>query len=424
MDFSTKVFNDIINNIKALKAKIEEEINKINILYEETNNNLTKAFQEKHEKLLKEENELREKLQNEVTKTKERLEYYYTESNNEIILNERINLGLKKLEKEEKNNLRTLSYISQINKNNKKMTKLSNEIIKGQKFYFNEKENNIIYEEYIFNGLQTPIDIQFKLIGSNNMSISWNINKELLKEQINYKVEMKKADEELFKEIYKGKGNNYKIGNLTSNTNYEFRICCFVNDYNGPLSKIKTIKIKKEFNELNKSNILKSEEEKNKIIEWISAEGKIGNIKLIYRATEDGDTSNQFFEKIQNKGPIISFVETKEKKRFGGFTKVSWKGNNHEGKVSDPNAFLFSLNNKCKYNILKSQLAFSCFSGSTLVYGNDGDGKGIYLNDGFLKQSNREEQSTKAYDVPSDYCLTGQRDFWVNEAEVFQIIYE
>ena len=73
---------------------------------------------------------------------------------------------------------------------------------------------------------------------------------------------------------------------------------------------------------------------------------------------------------------------------------------------------------------MKSQIAFSCFSGNTLVYGNDCDSKGIYLYDGFLKKQNREDQSTKAYDVPSDYCLTGQREFMVNEAEVFQIIYE
>ena len=72
------------------------------------NSNLTKAYQEKHEQLLKEENEIREKLQNEVTKTKERLEFFFSESNNELILNERINSGLKYLEKEEKNNLRKL----------------------------------------------------------------------------------------------------------------------------------------------------------------------------------------------------------------------------------------------------------------------------------------------------------------------------
>ena len=74
-----------------MKEKTEEEINKINILYEKANSDLEKAFQEKHEKLLKEENDIKEKLQNENTKTKEKLEYFFSELNNEIILNERIN---------------------------------------------------------------------------------------------------------------------------------------------------------------------------------------------------------------------------------------------------------------------------------------------------------------------------------------------
>ena len=112
LEISAKTFNDIVNNIKLLKENIEKEINKINILYEEVNSNLTKSYKEKHEKLTKEENELREKLQIEVTKTKEKLEYFFSESNNQLILNERINSGLKNFEKEkEKNNLRILSYI-------------------------------------------------------------------------------------------------------------------------------------------------------------------------------------------------------------------------------------------------------------------------------------------------------------------------
>ena len=112
LETSAKTFNDIVNNIKLLKENIEKEINKINILYEEVNSNLTKSYKEKHEKLTKEENELREKLQIEVTKTKEKLEYFFSESNNQLILNERINSGLKNFEKEkEKNNLRILSYI-------------------------------------------------------------------------------------------------------------------------------------------------------------------------------------------------------------------------------------------------------------------------------------------------------------------------
>ena len=85
---------------------------------------------------------------------------------------------------------------------------------------------------------------------------------------------------------------------------------------------------------------------------------------------------------------------------------------------------MFSLDNKCKYKILKSKLAFAYFDGNPLTYGNDYDSKGIYLNNNFLKFNNREDQSTRVYDVPSDYCLTGEKNFEVEEVEIFQIIFE
>ena len=42
----------------------------------------------------------------------------------------------------------------------------------------------------------------------------------------------------------------------------------------------------------------------------------------------------------------------------------------------------------------------------------------------FFQKKNKEDHSTKVYDVPSDYCLTGKKNFMVKEVEIFQIIYE
>ena len=425
LESSSKEFGNIINNIKKLKEKIEEEINKINNLYEETIAHLTKAFQEKHEQLLKQENDLKEKLQNEVTKTKEKLEYFFSESNNEILLNERINAGLKNLEKEEKNNLRILSYISQMNKNNKEMIKLSNEKIKGKNFYYNEKENNIIYKEYIFNGIPIPQNIQFKDISRNSITISWDFdNKDILEEKILYIVEMKKENkDEKFKEIYRGNETNYKINNLIANTYYEFRICISLNECNGLWTQIQKIQTKaNNYNELDNSLIIKNIEEEKIINDWISTEGIIKDIKLLYRATDDGDSSNKVIEKIKNKGPIITLIKTKKNKRFGGFTMVDWEENG--GKMKDSKAFLFSLDNKAKYKILNSSLAFVYFSSNPLCYGNNSDGKGVYLNDHFLNCENNEDQSSRVYEVPSDNCLSGEKLFRVDEVEIFQIIFE
>ena len=119
LENSTNEFNDYVQKINELKNKIENEITQIDKLYEKVNSETKKFFELKHEKLLKEEKGLQEELQTEVTKVKEQLENYLSKSNKLIKINEKINKGIKSLEKEEKNILKTLSYISKISKNKK-----------------------------------------------------------------------------------------------------------------------------------------------------------------------------------------------------------------------------------------------------------------------------------------------------------------
>ena len=102
IESSTKESSELLEKIKNLKNKIENEIDNINNLYEKTINDLTNSFLLKHEKLIKEENDIKEKLQIEVTKAKEKLENYLSNANNQIKLSGRINQGVKKLEKEKK----------------------------------------------------------------------------------------------------------------------------------------------------------------------------------------------------------------------------------------------------------------------------------------------------------------------------------
>ena len=57
---------------------------------------LTNSFVQKHEKLIKIENNLKEQLQIEITKVKENLDNFWSRTNTQIKMNERINKGLKK----------------------------------------------------------------------------------------------------------------------------------------------------------------------------------------------------------------------------------------------------------------------------------------------------------------------------------------
>ena len=250
-------FNNIIQNIINIKEKIENEISNVNNLYEKVISDLTKSFQKKHEKLIKEEEGIKEKLENEVTKVKKELENLLSKSNNEIKLNERINLGIKKMEKEDKNMFKILSYISKINKNKKEMEKLSLQSMKSMKFYFNENENNIIYEEFYFN---KDINIEFSNISSKSLSISLNLKNKIYDyNQFKYKVEMRKenSDEE-FKNMYEGNKQKFLINNLIPFTSYEFRISSIYKQNNNPYSEI--IKVRTCFDSNILNDITKKEE--------------------------------------------------------------------------------------------------------------------------------------------------------------------
>ena len=152
-----------------LKDKIENEIIELDKLYEKVEKEIIEYFKRKHEELIKKEKDIKDNLQIEVTKTKEKLEEYLSFSNKIIKDIERINKGIKTLEKEEKNMIKILTYISKINKNDKEMKKLYETLMRNIKISFEEKENKVKYEEYYFNGISSPKDIEFNDIDSNSL---------------------------------------------------------------------------------------------------------------------------------------------------------------------------------------------------------------------------------------------------------------
>ena len=172
-------FDKIVEKGKELKNKIEKEINDINKLYDKTIDDITKTYKRRHEELEREELQKKEKLDNEVTKVKEKLENFLSRTNNELKISERVNKGIKNIQKEEKNTIKILSYISKINKNKKGFNSLFQELMYNIKPSFNESENEVIFDEYYFNGAPIPNNIECKdntFIGFSNIEISWKIN--------------------------------------------------------------------------------------------------------------------------------------------------------------------------------------------------------------------------------------------------------
>ena len=173
---TNKEFDTNIQKLTNLKNSIEHEMSEIDKAYEKVDKETTKSYENKREILKKEEEDLKEKLKTEVTKIKEQLEINLSEVNSLIKTNEKLVKGIKTLEKEEKVMIKTLSYVSKINKNQKQIRKLFQRIMKNIKISFIENESKIIYEDYYFNGIPVPEDIEFKDIGTNSFNVLWKID--------------------------------------------------------------------------------------------------------------------------------------------------------------------------------------------------------------------------------------------------------
>ena len=386
---------------------------------------ISKSFELKHEKLINEEKEMKDKLDNEVTKIKSKLEEHLSLINSLLRNYEKINKGIKGLEKEEENKniklLRNLTYVSKINKNQKEMNKISQILMKNLKLDF--IDDNIKYEEYYFNGLSIPKDIQISDIKYNSCNVSWKIDDinilNIDKNKIKYKIELRKENEQ-FHSVYENNNTNYNINKLESNTNYELRLCTIYNNINSQYSDTTKFKILIDSILLNETK--KCDECLNNIFEWTG--GK--NIELLYRGTRDGMSANSFHNKCNNKGPTICLFKNDKGYIFGGYSSVDWQGPSGYAYRAAPDNFIFTLTNV--YNISPTKFPISdsnknIYDNSSYgpCFGNNGHDIQINFNTNFTNFPNAyKDVLGKGYSI-----FKGDKDnynFTLKEIEVFKLI--
>ena len=248
------------------------------------------------------------------------------------------------MEKEEKKMIKVLSYITKINKTKKGMKYLFQKLLKNLKITFQENLRNIQYDDYYFNGIQTPKDITFTDISWDNFKVSWKIENlniiNINNDNIKYKIELKNNEDTKFNQVYFGKESSCLIDNLKPNKNYKIRICCSYNNIDGEWSEFQEIKTKN--NDVD-SIILSETNRENEFIRKIYEWSGYTKMSLIYRATRDGQTSNNFHDKCDNQGPTISLFKNENGYIFGGYAPISWKSNGSWQKVKD--SFIFTLTN-------------------------------------------------------------------------------
>ena len=148
---------------------------------------------------------------------------------------------------------------------------------------------------------------------------------------------------------------------------------------------------------------------------------KIKNSKLIYKAKRDGDTIDNFFNKCNGIKDIVLLIKSDNNCRFGGFTLVGFQKSS-DNKYKDNSAFVFSLDKRKIYPIIKGKDAIRCcgcccpqFCQST-----------IYLNPNFLTNKscyvNSKNENYEGFTM--DYELNnGNQYFSALELEVHQIFF-
>ena len=232
-------------------------------------------------------------------------------------------------------------------------------------------------------------------ISTSNITNGFNVNYESSRKE-NTKMDKSFSKKEKERESIKGKGID-KLKNGINNKQQRFN------------SKIMT---NIEDLDLIARGLVKDDLESLKQL-------KVG-YKLIYRATEHGETAEEFHGRCDNVEGTLTVVKTKEGNIFGGYTSVSWDPEEYSEKKDD-NAFVFSLNLKKLYfesgkrdcSIFCDNNKGPCFVGMFAISENILDNKS-YINPFSIQCYSGESYSFE--------INQGKTEFYVEELEVFQVI--
>ena len=180
--------------------------------------------------------------------------------------------------------------------------------------------------------------------------------------------------------------------------------------------------IEKYFNDLKKKNIFiqeslicTNEKEKKFITEFINMIKPNSKLKLIYRASIDGQMGKDFHSKCDNISPTIVFYKNDIGNKFGGYTQSNWNLTTYG---ADNNAFIFSIN-KEKYYKVNNNPNYSIYSAEKRGPNFDG----LWVSEPFFKKSNFWENNGdhKCFPKASTYEMSGNTGILL-EIEVFQLI--
>jgi len=155
---------------------------------------------------------------------------------------------------------------------------------------------------------------------------------------------------------------------------------------------------------------------------WINLNNN-KTIKLLYKASRDGDSYQDFYRLCEGKGPTITIALTTKGYKFGGFTSLSWKNPNLGEKTNkyyeDKSAFIFSLNKKRKYYPkIGDNQHVSMWSDRGPSFGGGND---MTLHNNCLHNNNSYNNCPITFQTEKYELNGGEQYFTVKDYEVYSI---
>ena len=193
-----------------------------------------------------------------------------------------------------------------------------------------------------------------------------------------------------------------------------------------PFKNIKELPMKIPYIEYpfnDEPNAMVTRREKEMILKWINIEKEL-DLKLIYKASIDGDTPAIFHHKVNGIKNTLTIILTDKGFRCGGFISNDWKTNSDYDK-NDKLSFLFSIEKKecyfnkdgfCNYNHPNFGPSFG--QGFDLCIGEN-------VSNFFTTNKHYSEFPTSYGDKGKTpkYALTGRfKNFNVKDIEVYEVI--
>ncbi len=140
-------------------------------------------------------------------------------------------------------------------------------------------------------------------------------------------------------------------------------------------------------------------------------------MNLIYKASCDSDTAEAFHKKCDKAKASIVLVETRNEKRFGGYTSQSWSGDCED--KFDNDAFIFSLDKNKTYDVIQNKPAIGCYPEFGPIF----FGWQNRIFDRAFIQGGSTYKRMRNYETEKDYELTdGDQSFDIRDIEVYEVL--